>query len=663
MSQPIHHTRAWTNLRAQWATHLANIWANQLTYACPTCHQPIEPTHEWDLGHSRDTPAVFGYEITGEERPQHRACNRSDSRAIAQANADRQQAIARAAHAIQSGDPLSRSLSETPHRDPRVSPRDGGGGGVPEFGPQSDDPVWQSAPWLASLFPVPAEATWPRFMTVPHPAAVGSLGGEFEAWCVERFGAMRWFQRLIAFRVLEVDASGHLVWDVVIWTMARQLGKSWLLRALLLWRIQPEQVARFGEAQTVVHTAKDLDSANECQMPVRLMVRECTCGGRTWVDVAGRRRSGHEDDCSRVLYKTSDKPGEYEVRYVSTFSRWLVRAQNSVYGKGASVGAVDEGWKVKPSTVDDGLEATAAERSNPQLYLISTAHRKATALMPTRRNDALTELSAPVSTLIIEWSVRPGSDVEDPATWRQASPHWSPQRERIIRRKLASALRGDVVEVDPDEPDPMESFNAQWLNTWPDLRKTLHGSWLASGVWANQPAAERPGDGDEPVVLAVEGTYLRRVSIVGARLGDGRVFHVWTQDKPSDDEVETVLTNARDLWDVQEIVHRAAFRKKLFKRLDGDGWQLHEWDDSVKNEAAATSEFYRAIEARTVPHDHHPVIEAHQRAAVGRVNWRRELVLARPMTGEAADAAFAARNAWWRAVQLSDEGESDNRIY
>src|SRR5262245_30752288 len=38
------------------------------------------------------------------------------------------------------------------------------------FGP--DDPVWR-VPWLEPLLDVPADAVWPRLMTVPHPQAVG----------------------------------------------------------------------------------------------------------------------------------------------------------------------------------------------------------------------------------------------------------------------------------------------------------------------------------------------------------------------------------------------------------------------------------------------------------------------------------------------------------
>ena len=81
---------------------------------------------------------------------------------------------------------------------------------------------------------MPKDATWPRLMTVPHPRAVGSLGAEFVRWAERRTGRpLRWWQRLVAVRLLEVDKDGRLVWETAVLSMARQLGKSWLLRELV----------------------------------------------------------------------------------------------------------------------------------------------------------------------------------------------------------------------------------------------------------------------------------------------------------------------------------------------------------------------------------------------------------------------------------------------
>ena len=135
----------------------------------------------------------------------------------------------------------------------------------------ADDPRWR-VPWLRGLRKPPKDAVWPRYMTVPHPRATGSLGREFIKFAEERTGKpLRWWQRLVATRLLEVDEDGELVWETMVLTMARQLGKSWLLRELLLWRIM--QGDRFGEPQDCLHTGKDLAVTKEVQRPARLWAK------------------------------------------------------------------------------------------------------------------------------------------------------------------------------------------------------------------------------------------------------------------------------------------------------------------------------------------------------------------------------------------------------
>jgi hypothetical protein len=110
-------------------------------------------------------------------------------------------------------------------------------------------------------------------------------------------------------------------------------------------------------------------------------------------------------------------------------------------------------------------------------------------LMLQRRAAALEALAAPDGAdLLIEWSAPRAVELDDAAGWRMASPHWSDRREREIGKAIAAAMRGET--VDPDEPDPIESVRAQWLNQWP-LRLTAvtskgdplvtEAAWLACG--------------------------------------------------------------------------------------------------------------------------------------------------------------------------------------
>ena len=362
----------------------------------------------------------------------------------------------------------------------------------------ASDKRWR-VPWLAHLRDVPEDARWPRLMTVPHENAVDSLGVEFCTWALTRTDRpLRWWQQLVAARLLEVDADGRLCWETMVCSMPRQLGKSWLLRELLLWRIH--QGPRFGEPQDALHTGKDLGICKEVQRPARVWAKH-----------------------RQTEYKVREVNGQEEIEWLADGSRWMVRAKEAVYGYSVSLAAADEAWKVRASSIDEGLTPTMVEREQPQLLLVSTAHRLATSLMLNRRLMALDSLEAGSGELLIEWSAPENADLEDRTAWRQASAHWTPRREQMIVTRLEAALAGKA--EDPDEPDPIASFRAQWLNQWPRRLAEPAGATeplLPEGVWAEQTEPGVQSEG--PVWLAVEDDYGLGAAVAAVgQLEDGRL--------------------------------------------------------------------------------------------------------------------------------------------
>jgi hypothetical protein len=348
---------------------------------------------------------------------------------------------------------------------------------------------------------------WPRLMTVPDPRAVGSLGRDFIADAERREGRpLRWWQKLAATRMLEVDKAGDLVWDTVVLSTPRQLGKSWLLRELCLWRLH--QADRFGEPQNVVHTGKDLRICMEVQMPARLWAKSLP-----------------------DVYAVKEANGKEEIRLVESGSRWLIHSTKSMYGWSTSLAAADEAWAVSPGVIEEGLEPTMVERQQAQLLLVSTAHRLATTLMPARRSVAIDELETPDRTLMLEWSASPDLDIDDPVAWRQASAHWSPRRERTIAKTLQRVKAGTY--RDPTEPDPTASFRSQWLNQWPSepvLPTSAPQPFLPAGLWEwlRQDGVQSSG----PLWVAIEDKYGKGAGVAAAaRLEDGRIeVEAWERD-------------------------------------------------------------------------------------------------------------------------------------
>ena len=364
----------------------------------------------------------------------------------------------------------------------------------PDDSPGPDAACW-SVDWLAGFLDVPQDATWPRFMTVPHPAAVGSYGAGAVDWLARVAGIdLRWWQRLALVRQLEHDAAGALVWLEVLETTARQVGKSTLLRAAATWRLH--QADLFGEEQTIMHTGKDLPVCKEVQRPAR-----------TWAKAHG--------------YEVREANGAEQITEPVSGSRWMVRGKGSVYGYPIGYVLVDEAWGVAAEVVEDGLEPTMAERLSPQMVLASTAHPRATGLFPAKRTAALAQLHTPDTTLLLEWSAPRGVDIDDRRAWRRASPHWSPSRERLLASRVAGIAAGDG--LDPDDGDPVESFRAQYLNAWP-LRTapTDAGDVLVpADVW--RACSGLLDTSDARLFVAVEDSHGRGAAVaVAARGTDGR---------------------------------------------------------------------------------------------------------------------------------------------
>jgi hypothetical protein len=337
-------------------------------------------------------------------------------------------------------------------------------------------------------------------MTDPHPDAVGSLYGEFHRWAVERSGMhpkrttdQRWWQQLVSYRALEVDADGRLCWDTVVLSTPRQSGKSWLLRELCMWRLSLAD--RFGESQTVLHTAMQLKHVTAVWRPAA-----------RWAQAAG--------------YRVRFANGEQQIEDQGSGSLWLLQAANDGLGVSLSVslGVVDEAWGVGRELIDNSLAPTLAESEQPQLWLISTAGvpskgERVTDLMPGYRALGLVREQSRV--LFVEWSA-PG-EPSDPGVWRAAAAHWDERRFRTVEGAWAKA----------STPRAVAAFQRQWLNQW-DARERVDVPPLLPG-WEGLRVAGLPGVS----AVAVESEPGGRPLVASAGLlPDGRVC-VGVREAPS----------------------------------------------------------------------------------------------------------------------------------
>lgn len=286
---------------------------------------------------------------------------------------------------------------------------------------------------------VPADATWPRLMTGAHPRAAGSWGSEVSDYALANAGmhlrplkTLRWWQRLVLDRALEHDEAGQLIWQTVLVSAPRQVGKSYLERIVCGWRLH--QGDWFGGPQDVLHVAHKLVAAQEVWRPAaRWALREYGRGSVRWAN------------------------GEQQIE-LPDGSRWMIQAATDGAGVSFSLSLVlvDEAWRVGRQVVDAALVPTMADAEQPQLWLVSTAGTSASDLMMAYRSLALAldQPAADDSLLLLEWSAPPDPDldIDDPATWRAASPYWDTRRETRVAKARREA--------------PETTFRQQWLNQW-----------------------------------------------------------------------------------------------------------------------------------------------------------------------------------------------------
>jgi hypothetical protein len=311
---------------------------------------------------------------------------------------------------------------------------------------------------------------------------------------------LRWWQRLSLLRQLEHRADGSLCFREKVESAPRRAGKSVGLRGGMLWRIE-HGYELFGEEQTAIHTGSDMAICREIQR-----------GAWRWAESRG--------------WEVTRGNGKEAIE--GPAGRWLVRAQDAVYGYDLMYGIVDEAWDVKPDTVSEGLEPATLERSSPQIVKTSTAHRRARSTMRVALTDAMT--GDDPETLLLLWGALAGSDPGDERVWRAASPNWSADRRKLIAAKYRKALAGEN-DREFDDPDPMRGFESQYLNIWHLAEVATVGNPIVTPeVWAELAGAVPVGVPDS---VAVEAWFAAGVAVAYAWTGaDGGPVVVQVVDYP-----------------------------------------------------------------------------------------------------------------------------------
>lgn len=449
---------------------------------------------------------------------------------------------------------------------------------------RGDSMVGAGSDWARHLLDVPEDSARPLAMSGPHPRAVGSYGRDALAWAKKelRF-TPRWWQELAIVRQLEHDAFGQLVWRDVIESGPRRIGKSVRLRVVAVWRTAHADL--FGEPQLSMLVSKDL-----------MIGKEIHAKSWAWAEKHGwtvQRRAGGQ---------------EIRVAEDEDSDRWLLRAPDGAYGYDVSYGQVDEAWDIKPDVITDGIEPALLERLSPQLHLTSTAHVKASSLMRGRLMNALNGVSE--DTLLLFWGAPPDADTDDPQTWRLASPHWSPDRARLVLEKWRAAKEGGT---ELDDPDPLRGWAAQYLNVWPFLL-TAGGSKVLP-KWGDLSAPVRVG---VPSGLGVatdpDGTWLSFGGVISGQKPHLALLDRQPVSRRRDFIAEVVRVSQK--YDCPVVIDKGGPASFLMADLENAGVRLE--PVGTDRYVQAVADLVQAVAAGEVEHGGYPDLDSATIAA----DWR-----------------------------------------
>jgi len=375
---------------------------------------------------------------------------------------------------------------------------------------------------------------------------------------------MPW-QTYAAQRLLEEIEPGRRRFRTALTTVGRQNGKSFLLRALVVWWITSHAVE--AGPQTVVHAANTRSLAvDQWAAVVRLF----------------------EEHLPGSIEKVSRGAGRERLTLVDGSVYQPVASTDAVHGLSVDLFLVDEVWDIKPAVLDDGILPTTMARPQPLVAMFSTAGDENSQAMRSWRERGLADAGKPASTtshLLLEWSAPDDADPDDPNTWAMANPG------------MGRTIQVDALREASRNPNRAAFYRAN-LNRWVQTER----SWYPIGLWAALESKPLDPDPKRGPVTAIEQdrTGGGFAIVTGQPSTTGRVFvttttaetetELWELLKPRIRARETVLLPPlfpqRAPWDLPDTV-----------RVVGDR-EIRGWSTFVE----------QAVTTGMVAHDGNPLL-------------------------------------------------------
>jgi hypothetical protein len=318
---------------------------------------------------------------------------------------------------------------------------------------------------------------------------------------VARATLLPW-QRWWLIHALELRPDGGFRFRTIITLVARQQGKTWLLKILALWAMY------LGIARMVLGSAQSLDIARE-----------------SWQGAC--EIAADQPELAAEVSNVRQANGEQCLTLING-ARYRITASTGKAGRGLSVDLLilDELREHRDWSAWAALSKTTMARPNALTVCISNAGDDRSVVLNQLRDAALRTIAELTSRLLVgdhagaenvddglalfEWSAPDGCELSDPDGWAQAMPGLG--HGTITEAAVRSALATDSPAV----------FRTELLcQRVPTLDSAVDpAAWKACADRGGSLAAVRSR---VALCLDVSPDYAHVTLVGGARLDDGRV--------------------------------------------------------------------------------------------------------------------------------------------
>ena len=426
------------------------------------------------------------------------------------------------------------------------------------------------------------------------------------------------WQAHVADRAHVLDASGRWAHKTVGVLVARQNGKSHLLRlrilaGLLLW----------GE-KLILSTAQSREVALE---GFRLVVE--TMDDHPWLAKQIKRVS-----------RTNGKE-ELEVKGGGRF-KIVAPTEGGARGYSADLVIVDEARQHRTTDGYAALVYTTQARPNPQIWAVSNAGDAASVVLNRLRDQALAQVATgrPGPLGWWEWSAEPGAPLDDVDAWAAANPALG---HLIALDTLAARVKSDPPEVARTE------LLCQWVDTL--------DSPFPAGAWADCLDLDSTIVAGRPTWLGIDVTPDRRnAALVAVQLLEDDetmavgVLDTWHAEQTIDDlRIAGVVADRARALEARVVAFDRWTAAGIAQRVAPSGIPVG--DVSGARFAQACDELLSAMVSKRLRHDGNELLTEHvsssARKGTGDGGWR---IVRRQSAGPVC-AAVALAMAVHHAVQ------------